>query len=1345
MRGTTQRMRTRLATIAGLYTLAQAPAQAQPDPWSLTRPPAAADRVHKAATDPAARAQRALDQALAAPFDPLALETLFAAFQARDGQLEGLRALLEARPATRSTLGLLARLASERADVNAAGQLYERANALGTDAAALWGWARFEHAQGALERERELLSRALAASPRGRRNAVQSELAERCLALNDRAAAGRYFAALARENPGNSGYALAFARALAVGSDHVATAQAYREALAALSGDPRSLAPLELEAARAQLMAAEPGAALALLRQARRHAGIEAGLQAEITDELLETQRRLGGLPDFAAELRGRADPISQAALARVYEELAQPAAAIDVLRRASAQRPSDLASAQRLIALLWQQGRVDDVIAQYQRLVRLPGAGPRFLPELVQLLWQAGRQRIALDTLQAISAANPRDVRLHETIAELYTRFGEAARAEVELHLLAELSPNSPARFLVLAEAELARGQQDAARAHLRRAVAKPEAVGGDLALAQIYLDHGFINEALSEFERAQQRRPDDPRAARGKAEALTRLFRFQQAAQQWQRALSLAGTDRELRREARKQLVGVWDELASLQQRAAEFAERCGYSFGNGFASAELPDNCDVELLRTLAEAYERLARRSGPHAQPQRYVLAAEAVLVFVVRLEPQDFASWLSLERLRTKRGDLDGARAALEQLTRIDPANLRTYLSRMIAQALARYHDAEAASYARRAIEAAPDDAAAHEQLGDLQRAQGDLAGARASYEHALSLDPARLGLAFRLAQLQIAAGQAAQAEPWLHAVLRSAADEELVLRANRLLLQLDPEPAQLLQLERELIPLALALPSRSAYRAALLELYGALVPLLAARAELTGSAGEAARSELAAIGRRAVKPLLDALADPDLAQVRAALLVLAQVANASVLPALFALAERPIELSLRREALHVAAHLDPSGSALGHWLILAHAAESRLQEVAVWALGHNPSAASLLELRALARDDPPLVRAQALLGLSQRSSAETAAQLREAVVHDPSPLVRCAAAIGSGRIGGAAPLDVLTETSRLEVQPSLSECAVLGMGLLGGERAAAPLARALFASDPRVRSAASLGLRALYAPIPATFEPPLAALHTLATSDLTRSARTALAGVARRSLADAAGPDFSIDGSALLTAARAALRGDDAARARTLEFLIELGAPAPPTSGSDPREHAVDVIGALWPELSALCVHPQTQLRQLLVRALAPQRRPLVDALLIDMAQDPSPEVRALALDALAERPLLEQPGWVDRLGRVAASDPAFWLRERAVQVIGKLPSQLATRALTHVLATEPYALVRERAVQSLAGRAPQRIGPALQRAAHDPEVRVAEAALALLRACGPACSVREQTSAPAN
>jgi tetratricopeptide (TPR) repeat protein len=635
--------------------------------------------------------------------------------------------------------------------------------------------------------------------------------------------------------------------------------------------------------------------------------------------------------------------------LARVYEQLDQPTEALAALRRVIARQPYDVASAERVIALLWQQGRVEEVIAEYQRLVRVAPHEARFAAELCQLLFQAGRRGEALTMLAKLGRDNPRDVRLHETIVDLYARFHEAEAAHRELQLLAKLEPSDPERFVTLGEAELARGRKDAARAAFARVSQGRHTLTAHMRLAQIYLDHEFPNEALAEYDQAQKLRPNDAHVARGRAEVLARLFRYKDAVSEWQRALSLAATDQQLRHDARKELVGLWDELAELKGHVMELEQLCGSSTAS--SPAPQAPACESEQARTLVEAYERMARHGGARAEPARQLRAAEDMLTRIVRAEPRDLESLLALERLRVKRGDLDGAIAVLEQLTHADPDNERLYLERMVGYALSRYRDDDAARYAQRAVASAPDDPVAHEHLGDLYRARNDLSRALTSYERALALDPTRFGLAWRIAQHEIAIGDAAAAELRLRSVVRGSQDDDLVLRALRSALQLGLSETHLVELEREVLPLALLEPPRAVYRRALLELYAVLVPRLAQRTAGAEPDAGLARSELSAIGRRAAKPLLAALADPDVSQARESIALLAVVGNPSAAQALVALAERGADLELRRDALRVAAVL--GGDELApHLVALARVKEARLQAVAVWGLARGQSQAT---------------------------------------------------------------------------------------------------------------------------------------------------------------------------------------------------------------------------------------------------------------------------------------------------------------------------------------------------------------------------------------------------------
>src|SRR5262249_61409303 len=120
------------------------------------------------------------------------------------------------------------------------------------------------------------------------------------------------------------------------------------------------------------------------------------------------------------------------------------------------------------------------------------------------------------------------------------------------------------------------------------------------------------------------------------------------------------------------------------------------------------------------------------------------------------------------------------------------------------------------------------------------------------------------------AGLPLSTGQLGGADRLFRRVVRASNDEELVARAARMSLQVNLGKGTLTELERELLPVAVGNPQKTIYRRLLVELYGAMTfPLVQ---KLRGSdphaaPATAARAELARIGARAGKPLLDALAD----------------------------------------------------------------------------------------------------------------------------------------------------------------------------------------------------------------------------------------------------------------------------------------------------------------------------------------------------------------------------------------------------------------------------------------------------------------------------------------------
>lgn len=108
------------------------------------------------------------------------------------------------------------------------------------------------------------------------------------------------------------------------------------------------------------------------------------------------------------------------------------------------------------------------------------------------------------------------------------------------------------------------------------------------------------------------------------------------------------------------------------------------------------------------------------------------------------------------------GRLDEARAAYEALLAGDPANFEVAHLLAVLE-LQSGRPQQALEFARRAIRARPEDANAHNTLGEACRVAGALAEAESAYRRAIALDPKNLGAHLNLGHLLRRTGRGAEA------------------------------------------------------------------------------------------------------------------------------------------------------------------------------------------------------------------------------------------------------------------------------------------------------------------------------------------------------------------------------------------------------------------------------------------------------------------------------------------------------------------------------------------------------------------------------------------------------
>src|SRR5258705_10587433 len=271
-------------------------------------------------------------------------------------------------------------------------------------------------------------------------------------------------------------------------------------------------------------------------------------------------------------------------------------------------------------------------------------------------------------------------------------------------------------------------------------------------------------------------------------------------------------------------------------------------------------------------------------------------------------------------------------------------------------------------------------------------------------------------------------------------------------------------------LEQDLLPAAIGNPRKTIYRRLLVELYGAMAfPLI--QVVRHGQPGEvdAARGALSTIGTRAIKPLLDALADDKELQQRTAVEILGFVENRAAGPALFAFATGQAEQSLRVMAMIACGSLKDPALLPKYASVLLPKDDGALvpgdpiSVAAGWSVARlgDKKAAPLLS-KLLSKGSPEL-KALAAIGLGlmrdKKSGAELASLARSV---DAGNVARAAAAFALGELGAkdAAPT-LLTLAQGTDMLPR--QAALLALGRIATDTAPSVIADGVLSADPALR------------------------------------------------------------------------------------------------------------------------------------------------------------------------------------------------------------------------------------------------------------------------------------------
>ena len=995
---------------------------------------------------------------LSQPGAAFPLQRLAQLYRDRDGKIAALVTDFEARAAQAgadqyaATVALagLYKIDGRSEDAIAA---YEHAVALkGDDAAALLALAHLHEERGEIAPARAGYERALSLqTAQPDKEQTLRTLMSLSLDAKDWDAAKKFHRDLLKLEPTSLFVRGELGRELYSRGEYERAEVELKDVVAAAAGDNRALAPALKELGRAQAKAHENAEALATLKRALGASGAETALRAEIYAIVTEIYRADQQLPVLVKQLEDEhPDDFGRLALlGALYEETGDSAKAIATFKRALALNPRQIDLRLRMVRLLQANGDLDAAIAEYEALIRAAPNNPQFVFEECSALLERGDHARALRLVGELEARAGNDEEVLSRVADFYARIGEKDRSLKVLQRLAQEGAGGDAGHLVdLGDRYFQDGNVPLALQTWRRILSTVQPRAKALAaLADVLLEHDMTSDALAAYKEAVALEPTNLGYAKALAAAYerTRAYREAQALYEDIATRAKEKGDKALARECRTRIVTLWGLERVLEQELPGLRRQ--------FAATPP----DPEAGRMLAEALIHL-----------RKLPDAEVALRRVLDLSPGDAESYLALERVLVQENKIAEAIAALERLAQAEPKRARELYQRMAQYALQIYDDDDAIKYAARAVELNPDDAEGHRRLGEMYRSRQDVDHAIAEFRAAIAKNDRLFVVYFELAALLLSKGLPEEADRLFRATVRGAPDEELVARAARLSMQINLGKGTLDSLEQDLLPLAIGNPQRPIYRHLLVEIYGSMTFGLVQRVSHgTAREVEDARQALARVGSRAVKPLLDALADPDVSQQRIAIDVLAYVQNRNAAMPLFAYATGSAEPGLRVRAMIACGALGDAALVPRYEALLfpkdalgdAAGAADAVGVAAVWGLARMQDPRALPVLRRVAKTGTAAMRALAVLGLGNAhdaSSAPAIADIARAV--DAGTLARAAAAYALGQLDAQAYAPALIEIAED------GEMLPRRMALVALARMAAPARTA--AGEPAARAGA---------------------------------------------------------------------------------------------------------------------------------------------------------------------------------------------------------------------------------------------------------------------------------------
>ena len=395
-------------------------------------------------------------------------------------------------------------------------------------------------------------------------------------------------------------------------------------------------------------------------------------LQRELHERIVRLYRASNRLDDLAAycqEQIARAPEHTsmRILLAEVQSAMDDADAAHATLAQAVQLFPADLTLSQKSVELLERLGDVEAVSNEYQRIISQHPDDAELYVSYGQFLASNRQYEAAGNQWRHVlnQVANAALANRLGALFETYELYEDAAAA---YERAIALSPDQPDGYVALSRLCTIQGDQEKSVEALRRAgESNPENGALFAALAQAYLNLGLADDALEAITRACELLPANVRFRQQQSDLLVAVGRLEDALN--------------VRRESVDLMPSQWQQAEAASVLVSMYA-----------SSGMLPALVESEQTRLQAHPDDFvslliLARAADVHRDFQ----AARAWLEKILAIDPANETALAQLAKLFDAIGDVDSAVANYQRLLQIAPARSRQHFESIVDLKL-RYAD-----------------------------------------------------------------------------------------------------------------------------------------------------------------------------------------------------------------------------------------------------------------------------------------------------------------------------------------------------------------------------------------------------------------------------------------------------------------------------------------------------------------------------------------------------------------------------------------------------------------------------------------------------------------------------